>query len=433
MYQTVYVEERALVAAMLFQGRSMASDVIAYGLQSDDFDDSISRDIYAAIVAQVNTGEDISVGSVHLVLNGEARDAIWDLDDGGNYGPVGLRSLAKWMIERRHKRKLATGLRAAIETLDEPYNQTAVTDALAHAQKAIADSAPVAHESFASGLDDDCAMIENPKIEDSLITTGSQRWDDAIGPISQQLIVLAGRTSTGKSSLALNVVHANLRRHPDRICAVFSLEDSAQSVRRRLYAIEIGMSFDKAKKFSAADRRQYIEEMRAMRRYTKSLRIYDQLRDIDAICAAIQGLADSGRLGLVVVDYLQLCNPPKESRRESREQQVAQMSRRLQAAAHTCGAPVLALSQLNRECDKEDRRPRITDLRESGAIEQDADRIWLIYRPQKNADGCEQSAETDKPHVLWMQEKNKNGPKPSGWFQFDQTCFRFTKIDRPAA
>jgi replicative DNA helicase len=90
--------------------------------------------------------------------------------------------------------------------------------------------------------------------------------------------------------------------------------------------------------------------------------------------------AANGNLGLLIVDYLQLVTPPPETMKSNREQQVATISRRFKLLAGEIGCPILLLAQLNRDSEKEDRRPRMSDLRESGGIEQDADAVWLLHR-----------------------------------------------------
>jgi replicative DNA helicase len=137
---------------------------------------------------------------------------------------------------------------------------------------------------------------------------------------------------------------------------------------------------------------------------------------LEQIESAARLLASAPRgLSAVFVDYLQLVQPPADSRRDIREQQVAQMSRRLKLLALTLDVPVFVLAQLNRESEKDDRKPRLSDLRESGAIEQDADRVWFLY------------AKENDPTVMLYQAKCRNGPAGiEAPFMFNRPIFKFT-------
>jgi replicative DNA helicase len=131
-------------------------------------------------------------------------------------------------------------------------------------------------------------------------------------------------------------------------------------------------------------------------------------------------------LALIVIDYLQLIEPT--DRKASREQQVSQISRRIKQLAGTIGAPVLVLTQLNRESEKDDRRPRLSDLRESGAIEQDSDRVWLLW-DQPDINAPKRSADDDAIDISLIQAKCRSGPANLVTkLRFDRPCFRFTQI-----
>jgi len=118
-------------------------------------------------------------------------------------------------------------------------------------------------------------------------------------------------------------------------------------------------------------------------------------------------------IGFVIVDYLQLCEPDDE--RDNRQEQVSKISRRLKNLARSIEVPVMALSQLNRQCEaREDRRPRKSDLRESGSLEQDADNVLLLYCPD------EQSEEAEI-----IVDKNRSGPMGTVKVRFHRNLVRF--------
>src|SRR5262249_27982928 len=129
------------------------------------------------------------------------------------------------------------------------------------------------------------------------------------------------------------------------------------------------------------------------------------------------------KIGLVVVDYIQLIEPESNDNRESRQEQIAKISRRLKALARELDVPVLALSQLNRAVEtREDRRPRMADLRESGAIEQDADIVLLLHRP-------EYYDPNDQPGIAELiVAKNRNGRTDSAKLTFLKNFMRFENL-----
>lgn len=240
-----------------------------------------------------------------------------------------------------------------------------------------------------------------------ITATSWQGWDRiASPPRGGELIVIAGRPSTGKSTLAGNIADDVARR--GQVAAFFSLEMSAEELVDRFAVRRAGREGIGNDKYANAAVAESIKAIGQM----KTLRIYEaedapSVSRIEATCrllaAAPQGLA------AVIVDYLQLVAPPNEARREQREQQVAAMSRRFKLLARTIACPVFLLAQLNRESEKEDRRPRLSDLRESGSIEQDADRVWFLYRPKTPADML-QAEDASEIDVVLYQAKCRNGP-----------------------
>ncbi len=161
-----------------------------------------------------------------------------------------------------------------------------------------------------------------------------------------------------------------------------------------------------------------------------TLRIFEaedagSIAEIEAQCRLLAA-APSG-IGCVVVDYLQLVTPPADTKREPREQQVAAMSRRFKLMARAIRCPVFLIAQLNRESERDQRRPRLSDLRESGSIEQDADRVWFLYRPQPRAGDPLPSEDVSEIEVALYQAKCRNGPAGiEAVLKFNRPLFSFT-------
>jgi replicative DNA helicase len=203
------------------------------------------------------------------------------------------------------------------------------------------------------------------------------------------LIIVAARPSMGKSALVTNVAE-NVSLHPDRPrpVALFSLEMSESELAQRFIASNAGIKGDDLRKGRLRDERKWKRVLEAASRYSAAPLFIDDSSDISILEIRAkarrlhqQMLAEYGGLGLIIVDYLQLMRP--DGRTDSRVEQVGQMSRGLKILARELEVPVIALSQLSRGVEsRTDKRPLLSDLRESGQIEQDADLVVFIYRDE---------------------------------------------------
>jgi replicative DNA helicase len=161
----------------------------------------------------------------------------------------------------------------------------------------------------------------------------------------------------------------------------------------------------------------------------RTLHVYEAsdapgIAQIEATCRLLA--ASPSGLAAVVVDYLQLVQPPADTKREVREQQVAAMSRRFKLLARALDCPILLLCQLNRESEKDERRPRLSDLRESGSIEQDADRVWFLYRPKPVPSQLPPPEDASEIDVALYQCKCRNGPAGiEAVLRFNRPTFSF--------
>ena len=252
-----------------------------------------------------------------------------------------------------------------------------------------------------------------------LKTAGLQRSD---------LIVLAARPSMGKTALALNIA-VNTALGPDSpSVAVFSLEMSRQQLALRMLASEARVSSEALRtgRFSEAD---FGKLTRAVESLAKA-RIY-----IDDT-AALSPLQLRGKcrrlkardgLDLVIVDYMQLMRVPATGGRriESREKEIAEISRTMKTLAKDLDVPVLCLSQLNRDLEKRpSKRPQLSDLRESGTIEQDSDIIAFIYRDEVYNEGTEEKGVAEV-----IIAKHRNGPTGTIRLKFWDRYTRFDNLD----
>lgn len=216
-----------------------------------------------------------------------------------------------------------------------------------------------------------------------------------------QFVVIAARPGVGKSTLALDFVRAASCAHK-YTSMFFSLEMSREDIMQRLLAAEGGINLNNIRdgKLSPEEWAKVDETATALQ--SKHIRIDDTpSMNIDHIRAACTRQSNQPEgLDLIVVDYLQLMSSGR--RVESRQQEVAEFSRSLKLIAKEFGIPVIALSQLNRDSEKRgSEAPRMSDIRESGAIEQDADMIMFLHRESKDGGVTDQT-------VLTL-EKNRQG------------------------
>ena len=269
---------------------------------------------------------------------------------------------------------------------------------------------------------------QNDPFKAKVTPIGIPAWDRVAGSLREgELVTLAGRPGTGKTALAIQTANAVMNR--GGVVAFFSLEMTGKELVGRLAIHRTGRAgfgvgtrerderIAEAQKLKAADKLLYVYEEKASR----------TLAAIESRCRLL-AVSKAG-LNLVIIDYLQLISSSPEMRRSPREQQVAEITRRLKLLANDLKCPVMILAQLNRESEKEERSPRLSDLRESGAIEQDSDRVWFLYTPtvDKNAPVAPRDAEIISVNLY--QAKCRGGrPGIEADLQFDRPIFNFTKI-----
>jgi replicative DNA helicase len=228
-------------------------------------------------------------------------------------------------------------------------------------------------------------------------------WDQAAGALRPgELATLAARPGNGKTALALQ--HATACLRAGERCLFFSLEMTGEELCSRLARQALGV---------AAAPRDLAAWIRTNLAPEKNLSIYDggagsSLAQIES--RSRLHAAHPRGLGLIVIDYLQLVAPPADVRRENRERQVATISRALKLLALELRVPILLCAQLNRESEKEDRRPRLTDLRESGAIEQDSDAVWFLHADRSGP----KVSDADQITIVLSQAKRRAGPPGVG-------------------
>lgn len=239
------------------------------------------------------------------------------------------------------------------------------------------------------------------------------------------MILVAARPSMGKTAFALNLAaHAACKRHITT--AIFSLEMSKVQLMNRFLAMESGVSAQNMRTGNLSDGEWEKLVEGAAILGDSGLVIDDtpgiSISDMRSKCRKIK--LEHDNLGLIIIDYIQLMT--SNSRSESRQQEVSEISRSLKALARELNVPVIALSQLSRAVEQRpDHRPMLSDLRESGAIEQDADVVMFLYRDEYY------KKDTDKPGVAEVIiAKQRNGPTGTVELAWIGDRQRFANLER---
>ena len=248
---------------------------------------------------------------------------------------------------------------------------------------------------------------------------------------SDELIILAARPSVGKTAFVLNIAK-NVATKTNETVAIFSLEMSAESLVNRMLCSEgsIDASNMRNGRLTEEELRSYFVASGTLSNApiyiddTPGIRV----SEIRAKCRRLK--QERNNLGLIVIDYLQLI---EGNGRESRQQEVSEISRNLKKLAKELSVPVIALSQLSRGVEqRQDKRPVMSDIRESGSIEQDADIVAFLYRddyyrqePDEDGNVPEQESNNIIEVII---EKNRSGPRGTVELMFIKEYNKFTSI-----
>ncbi len=243
------------------------------------------------------------------------------------------------------------------------------------------------------------------------------------------IVIVAARPSMGKTAFVLSMSRNMAVEHKVPV-AFFSLEMSAQQLVTRLIISETGISSEKIRTGDLSKEEWQMLESKSAALSEAKIFIDDtaaiSLTELRAKCRNLKIQHD---IQLVIIDYLQLMSGPPETK-NSREQEVSQISRGLKAIAKELNIPVIALSQLNRAVEnRTDKRPQLSDLRESGAIEQDADIVIFIHRPEKFGILQDDDGNSTAGLAEIIIAKHRNGAVTDVNLRFIDYMAKFTDLD----
>jgi replicative DNA helicase len=291
------------------------------------------------------------------------------------------------------------------------------------------------------------------------IATGLDDLDRMMGGLqSSDLIILAGRPGMGKTSLATNVAYNVAKAwrgevKPDGhtstvnggVVGFFSLEMSAEQLATRIIAEQTEIPSNKIRRGNISE--SDFEKIKDYSIELQNLPLYvDETGGISVaqLAARARRLKRQRGLDLLVIDYLQLLSGSTKRSSENRVQEITEITTKLKAVAKELNVPIMALSQLSRQVEsRDDKRPQLSDLRESGSIEQDADVVMFVYREEyyhqmrkplesNREKFAEWLAEADKVHgkAEVIIGKQRHGPTGTVELQFDAAVTRFSSLAR---
>lgn len=262
------------------------------------------------------------------------------------------------------------------------------------------------------------AALARGKVHEKHVLTGFHSLDRNLGGLRPgSLIIVAARPAMGKSAFALNIAQkaATLYGVP---AAIFSLEMSKEEIGNRMLSVQ---SLVQARSLNTGDLQgdDWDKIARALPPlYAAPIHIDDRSgTSVMEMMSKCRQLKLENKLGLVVIDYLQLMSGNGSSRSESRQQEISEISRSLKIMARELNVPVIALSQLSRACEaRSDKKPLLSDLRDSGAIEQDADIVVFLFREQYyNTTGMQTETE-DAEIIIAKNRQGATGSIHLGWW-----------------
>jgi len=430
--------EVSVLGAILLSEQALDGLLIDVKLKPEDFYRERHRQIFRAMIRLKEKAEPEPVDALtvcdELTRSGELEEA------GGTAYVHSLPTLVPAAANARHYGRIVKEhamLRRLLDTTrgiqEDVYGFAGEPHELL--ERAEASLYKIAHDdrsgdvrTIEAVLHDELAKLEKVSREGVAVTgtpSGFKDIDELTGGFQPgNLIVLAARPAMGKSALVTNIAQNAAVDHGHAV-AMFSLEMSETELAQRFIAAEAKLNGDDLRKGRVRPDR-WPKVLKATEKLAAAPLFIDDSSDLGVmeLRAKARRLHARQDLGLVIVDYLQLMRP--EPGADSRVEQVGQISRGLKLLARELNIPVIAVSQLSRAVEsRPDKRPLLSDLRESGNIEQDSDLVMFIYRDEYYNDS------TDEPGVAEVKvAKHRNGPVGTVKLTFLERYPKFANLYR---
>lgn len=408
------VEAEAAILGAILQFNDLI-DVVADIVEGEDFYIPLHKRIYDATVYEFSQGRKITPVGLKPYFVGDAEiDMLGGVGyiarlTGNDVGMLAPRELAQQIADLAHRRRMQAGLQAALDACSDLDSD--IGTIIGHADAALSGgkTEEFTQLTAAECVDEVIAGLDEP--QNGVLCGCISALDDVLGPIRpKQLIIGAGRPGMGKTAMAISYAVGAARQ--DHGVLFVSLEMSSRELGERMIA---DLCFDRDNEripYAAIQNGRVTDQQRQTMREAREFIAKLPLAIVDAGHMTIGRLnmlvrrharrmeAKGQKLELVIVDYLQLLRPDQRAR--DLYQATAEISRGLKLIAKDNGVGMLALAQLSREVEKrEDKRPMLSDLRDSGTIEQDADGVLFLLRQEYYLKKNEPDASSEK-HEIWQ-------------------------------
>ncbi len=428
--------ERALLGSLLLKPDAIHD--IASNIKKDSFYTQRHKLIFNTMLDLASRGEPIDLLSIttrlsdqNLLEQAGGRSYVAELAT-ATPSPNNISHYADLVSRKYTMRSL---IDVAYRITEHSYDETRDTaELLDEAEKlvyAVGDTAS-SHSfiSIAEKLPDTWDRIERLSKQENTIRgvpTGFANIDEMLSGLHpSDLVILAARPSVGKTAFALDIARNTAVRYGTAV-GIFSLEMSSEQLIDRMLAAESSVNSWKLRTGNIHDETDFDRIRDALESLSKAPIFIDDKpgNNILSMRAVARRLKREHDVKLIIVDYLQLMSPVGSKASDSLVQQVTEISRSLKGLARELNIPVLALSQLSRAVEQRGGKPRLSDLRDSGSIEQDADVVMFIHRDDK------QNPNSERPNIAEILiEKHRNGPTGKVELYFDEKRTTFMPVDK---
>jgi replicative DNA helicase len=454
--------EAALLGAILTNNR--AHEQVADFLRPEHFYQPAHQRVFAAVAKLIEMGQQASpatlrhyfeqddeltaVGGAQYLM--ELATSVFSTINAGEYGQTvrdlylrrGLITLGEHVVNEGYRPDIDISAMDQIETTEQSLYDLATTGETERGYIALVDAAKVAVEMAEQAIQHDGQVVG--------VATGLKDIDRLLGGLHpSDLLIVAGRPSMGKTALATNIAF-NAAKSGNTIL-FFSLEMSSEQLATRILSEQSEIPSDRIRRGDIKDDEFQRVVVASQELHRTPLYIDDTpALTVSALRTRARRLKRQKQLDLIVVDYLQLMSSGLARRNDSRVQEISEITRGLKTLAKELNVPVLALSQLSRQVESRDnKRPQLADLRESGSIEQDADVVMFIFREEYYLEKDKPIRDYDEDNAHYAEKfekwqikkaeveniaevivaKQRHGPTDSVNLHFNGTLTRFTDAD----
>lgn len=443
MAETLYLQDtdtEAAILGILLLEHGAGADIIMEQLSEADFTGTENRIIFEAIRDMFLAGQtdfnEITVdqklkekgqsqtvgGKIRLTnLQAKAPYPLPEKDDIQGYVDI-----LKEKTMRRSMYEAGAALQKAahapeVKPLDGiSLAEHSLMDISTQGDRKAADTPAVMDEAFSYLVD-----MYNSKPPEGAITTGIHGLDEILTSINPtDFMIIGARPAMGKTAFAANILENVALKQGKYVC-LYSLEMSSAQIGARMLLSQSGISSERLRQGNLSSTDMMILEDTRDKLKTAPLFIDDRVPlDISTIISRSRKLKAEKNLGLIIIDYLQLMTGARGN--DGRQQEVSDISRSLKMLAKELKIPVIALSQLNRSLEaRNDKRPQMSDLRESGSLEQDADIVVFLYRDDYYHPDTQEQGVTEA-----IVAKHRNGPIGTVKMLFNKDTTHFCDLDR---